>query len=77
MLRVESCQEGESLCSEGGGIVGGGEVYPAKGQTGKQLRRFYAERKSRMVLRVERGQERKFISLEGGGWLVVVKSACY
>ena len=37
MLRVESCQKGRSLSSEGGGMVGGGEVCLAKGQIGKQL----------------------------------------
>ena len=52
VLRVESCQEGESLCSEGGGIVGGGEVCLAKKANwlATDVRRFYAERKSRMVL---------------------------
>ena len=52
MLRVDSCQERESLCSEGGGLVGGGEVCLAKRANWQAtgVRRFFAERKSRMVL---------------------------
>ena len=56
-------------------MVGGGEVCLAKRANWQAtgVRRFFAERKSRMVLIV--AKKGNLLAWRVGGWLLVVKSA--
>ena len=78
VLRVDRGQEGESLCFEGGGWLVVVKSALQKGQTGGKLASNWCQE---IFCRKEKqdgadcGQEGESLSLEGGGWLLVVKSA--